>query len=151
MRRWIAAGALVVLLGLALTFRTARPTFAGNEPRALAAIPSPISDPHLASTPSPNQPAVLVNVRPDGSGRLLVAMAAPSAIQRVTWPPVPNVAVETREGAPIVGGSLMPMSGRPTAVLYIRRLSGTSATLPLTITGAFGEWRTFVGGGPDAW
>jgi hypothetical protein len=33
----------------------------------------------------------------------------------------------------------------------VRRLSGTSATLPLTLTGSFGTWRTFVGGGPDAW
>ena len=24
-------------------------------------------------------------------------------------------------------------------------------TVPLTISGSFGVWQTFVGGGPDAW
>jgi len=33
----------------------------------------------------------------------------------------------------------------------MRRLSGTSATVPLTLVGSFGIWHTFVGGGPDAW
>jgi hypothetical protein len=53
---------------------------------------------------------------------------------------------------------IIPTSGRLTdvkqsaiATFYIRRLSGSSVTLPLTVTGAFGTWRTFVGGGSDAW
>jgi hypothetical protein len=33
----------------------------------------------------------------------------------------------------------------------VRRLSGTSATVSLTLTGSFGTWRTLVGGGSDAW
>jgi hypothetical protein len=41
--------------------------------------------------------------------------------------------------------------GRLTAVLYARKLNGDSATLPLTVTGAFGTWQTLVGGGPNAW
>jgi hypothetical protein len=30
-------------------------------------------------------------------------------------------------------------------------VSGSSAILPLTLSGSFGTWHTFVGGGPDAW
>jgi hypothetical protein len=64
---------------------------------------------------------------------------------------VPNIAVETSAGAPITGGVLTPPPGSTTAVFYVRKLSGSSATLPLTVTGAFPTWQTFVGGGPSAW
>ena len=69
----------------------------------------------------------------------------------VTWTPVPNIAVETSAGVPITGGVLTPPPGSTTAVFYVRKLSGSSATLPLTVTGAFPTWQTFVGGGPSAW
>ncbi len=73
------------------------------------------------------------------------------SIEQVTWAPVSNVAVETLNGTPIPGGVLTLPGGSLTAVFYVRRLSGSSATLPLTVTGAFPTWQTFVGGGPSAW
>jgi uncharacterized repeat protein (TIGR01451 family) len=94
---------------------------------------------------------VRVSVQRGGVDRLLVRIAAAGPIAQVTWPTVPNVAVETSNGVPITGGSLAPPPGSTTAVFYVRKLSGTSATLPLTVTGAFPTWQTFVGGGPSAW
>ena len=80
-----------------------------------------------------------------------MTIAAVGPIERVAWPAVPNVAVETSEGVPVTGGALSPPSGSTTAVFYVRKLGGTSATLPVTVTGAFPTWQTFVGGGPDSW
>jgi hypothetical protein len=99
------------------------------------------------ATPSP----VRVTTQRAGPNRLLVTISAVGPITGVTWPSVPNVAVETSEGVPITGGSLTPPPGSTTAVFYVRKLSGSSATLPLTVTGAFPTWQTFVGGGPNAW
>jgi hypothetical protein len=82
---------------------------------------------------------------------LLVTIAAAGPIARVAWPSVPNVAVETSEGTPIPGGFLVPPPGSTTAVFYVRKLGGSSVTLPLMVTGAFPTWQTFVGGGPSAW
>src|SRR4051794_8479761 len=51
---------------------------------------------------------------------------------------------------PITGGQIVLPSNTNRATFCIRRLSGPSATLPLTLSGSFGTWKTFVGGGPDA-
>jgi hypothetical protein len=94
---------------------------------------------------------VRVSAQRAGNSRLLVTIAATGPIERVAWPTVPNVAVETADGVPITSGSLAPPQGSTTAVFYVHKLGGSAATLPLTVTGAFPTWQTFVGGGPNAW
>jgi len=89
-----------------------------------------------------------------GANRLLVAVTANRAngqLQRISWTASPNISVEDAAGAPLPGTSLTPPSGSSTVTFYVRRTGGTSATLTLTLTGSFGSWSTFVGGGPDAW
>jgi len=34
---------------------------------------------------------------------------------------------------------------------YLLRTSGVSVTLSITVTGSYGTWPTFAGGGPDVW
>jgi len=86
-----------------------------------------------------------------GTNRLLVTVAALGTLQQVHWTAVGNVSVEDGAGTLIPRGliSLPPTANQTT--FYVRKLSGTSATLPLTLIGSFGTWQTFVGGGPDAW
>jgi subtilisin-like proprotein convertase family protein len=112
---------------------------------------TPTLTPTFAAGPSATPVPVRVSVQRAGANRLLVTIAATGPIDRVAWPAVPNVAVETVDGTPITGGVLTVPASSITAVFYIRKLSGSSVTLPLTVTGAFGTWQTFVGGGPNAW
>jgi hypothetical protein len=113
------------------------------------ATPTPL--PAFAAGQTPVASPVRVSVQRAGTDRLLVTIAAVGPITQVTWPTVANVAVETSEGTPITSASLAPPSGSTTAVFYVRKTGGSSAALPLTVTGAFPTWQTFVGGGPSAW
>jgi hypothetical protein len=101
--------------------------------------------------PTPTPPPVVVTVTRAGANRLLVTITATGTLHQIEWTPVQNVSVEDPTGTPVVGGVLALPGNSRAATLYVRRLSGTSATLPLTLTGSFGTWQTFVGGGPDAW
>jgi hypothetical protein len=96
-------------------------------------------------------PPVTVSVSRASANRLRVTITARGTIQQIEWTPSPNVAVEDGAGTPIVGGALTLPANTSGASFYVRRLSGTSVTVPLTLTGSFGTWRTFVGGGPEAW
>jgi hypothetical protein len=115
-------------------------------PTAHAALRITDDDP----TASASAPVKLTTSKA-GAGRLQVVITAPSAIQTIAWTPGPNFAIEDSSGNPIPGGSLTVPAGSTSAVFFVRRTSGTSVTVPLTVTGGFGTWRTFVGGGPDAW
>jgi subtilisin-like proprotein convertase family protein len=103
----------------------------------------------IGATPTP--PPVSVSVSRADANRLAVTVTALGTLQQVGWTLTPNIAVEDAAGQPLAGRviSLPPNSNR--ATFYVRRVSGTSATLPLTLTGSFGTWQTFVGGGPGAW
>jgi hypothetical protein len=114
-------------------------------PSAGSATPTPT----LAATSTPV--AVRVSVSRAGNDRLLVTLAANEPIQRVEWQPQSNIVVETPDGVAIQTGALTPPPGSLTTTFYVRKLSGASATLPLSVTGDFGTWQTFVGGGPSAW
>ncbi len=133
----------------------------------LAPTVTPTSTPTPTPTPTPTstvapvptatlrpaaaQDSVRVSVRRAGNGRLLVTLEAREPIRKISWSPQPAVAVETEGGQPFQGGELVPPDGSLTVTFYVRRLSGASATLPLSVTGDFGTWQTFVGGGPNAW
>jgi hypothetical protein len=69
----------------------------------------------------------------------------------VRWTPSADFAIETAAGTPISGGVLTLPPGTQSTVIVVHRLSSGTITVPLTITGSFGTWQTFVGGGPDAW
>jgi hypothetical protein len=92
-----------------------------------------------------------VNVTRAGASRLQVAASAQSGLRTISWTPSPNFAVEDANGTPIAGNTITVPNGGLSTVFYVRRLNGGSVTVPLTLTGGFGTWQTFVGGGPDAW
>jgi len=87
-----------------------------------------------------------------GPNRLLVSVAprAGQTIERLDWAVPVNAAVEALDGTRLPDGLTLP-PGAAGASFYVRRLSGQSVTLPIVVNGSFGTWRTFVGGGPDAW
>ena len=48
--------------------------------------------------------------------------------------------------------SLVPRrNGTRSVSIVLRRLNGSSATLPLTVQDRCGTWKTFLGGGAGAW
>jgi hypothetical protein len=100
-------------------------------------------------TPTP-QPVAL-SASKACPNRLFVTIAVTGTVQQVIWTPSPQFAVEDAAGTPINGGILTLPPGSRSASFYVRKVSGTSLTVPVTLTGSFGTWRTFVGGGPDAW
>ena len=106
-----------------------------------------------APTPTPTvaPPPVVLSVTKAGANRLQVEVAAPSTLRTVAWTPAHSFSVEDANGTLVTGGVLTVPIGTTRAVFYVHRLSGTSVTVPLTLTGAFGTWQTFVGGGPAAW
>jgi glucose/arabinose dehydrogenase len=128
-------------------------TSSGPGPGQAGTMPTlaPTVTPTLPPTATPTPPPVSIPVSRAGANRLAITVTALGSLERIEWTPSPNIAVEDAAGTPISSGqiTLPPNTNRTT--FYIRRLSGTSATLPLTLTGSFGTWQTFVGGGPDAW
>jgi len=121
----------------------------GQGPGQTGGTPTPIVTSTPTATPTP--PPVTVSVSRAGNNRLLVTVTALGTLQQVHWTAVGNVSVEDGAGKPIPGGLISLPPTANSATFFVRRLSGTSATLPLTLTGSFGTWQTFVGGGPDAW
>jgi len=118
------------------------------------AITTPTLSPTLISvtpTATATPPPVVVSVRQAGTNRLQVELTVSGTLQRIEWAAPPNASIEDEAGTPIAGGTLVLPANTSRATLYMRRLSGTSATVPLTLVGSFGIWHTFVGGGPDAW
>ena len=113
--------------------------------------------PSSGNTPTPTatlQPQpVTVSAQKAGTNRLLVTVTATGSgtLTNVQWTPSPNVSVESADGTPFTGGVINLPAGSKTATFYVRRVSGITVTLPLTLNGSFGTWRTFVGGGQDAW
>jgi CSLREA domain-containing protein len=107
--------------------------------------------PTATATPTATPQRVVVNVTRAGANRLQVSLSTPSSLDTINWTPAPNFSVEDATGVPVAGGQLKVPNGSTSAVFYVRRLSGGAVTVPLTLTGGFGTWQTFVGGGPDAW
>jgi hypothetical protein len=96
-------------------------------------------------------PNVSTSVARAGPDRLLVTVTARpgQTLQRLDWAQPPNARVEAQDSTPLPTGlALSP--GTTSATFVLIRTGGTSVTLPFTVTGSFGTWRTFVGGGPSA-
>jgi len=86
-----------------------------------------------------------------GTNRLQVSISVSGTLQSVSWTPAASFAIEDANGTAIGGGVLTLPANSSTSVFYLRKVSGASVTVPLTLTGSFGTWRTFVGGGQNAW
>src|SRR5262249_10095850 len=97
-------------------------------------------------------PAVSLNVTKNGTNRLLVTVTARpgDTLQRIDWTLPANATAETTGGVQLPTG-VTPPSGATSTTFVLRRTSGTAVTLPIVVRGSFGQWATFVGGGPDAW
>jgi beta-glucanase (GH16 family) len=118
--------------------------------RTVTPTPSPTQP--SGAAPSVPSPDVVVSTSRAGPNRLLVSVTprAGQTIDRLDWTVPANAAVEALDGTPLPDGlTLAP--GAAGASFSVRRLSRQSVTLPIVVSGSFGTWRTFVGGGPDAW
>jgi len=105
----------------------------------------------LTPTVTPPPPPVSLTVVKAGPDRLQVTVTSTGTIDRILWIPDPAFDLEFPNGGPLQGGVLILKPPGSRVVFYVRRVSGTSVTVPLTIIGSFGTWQTFVGGGPDTW
>jgi plastocyanin len=113
---------------------------------------TPTFTPTLVPTATPTPPNVRVSVSKVAANRLRVTIAARDGqtLSQLAWTLPANAAAQTVDGAPLPTGLTLP-AGSTSATFDLRRLSGQSVTLPIVVTGSFGTWRTFAGGGPNAW
>ena len=114
----------------------------------LAASPGPAPLPRTRPAP----PTIGLNVTRNGTNSLLVVVTARpgETIQGIDWTLPANATAETTTGTPLPTGITAP-AGTTSVSFVLRRTGGTSVTLPLLVRGSFGQWRTFVGGGENAW
>jgi hypothetical protein len=102
----------------------------------------------------PGTPAVSLQVTRNGANRLLVVMTAATGhtISRIEGisPPV-TLSLQTTGGVALPT-TIIVNPPAPTFSFVLVKTSGTSAILQMTVTGSWpSAWRTFVGGGPNAW
>ena len=132
------------VVGTALAIGTILNDDIGASPTPLPATPTP-----LPAAPAPRPVAMAVTRT--STNLLEVTITTVGTLQRIEWSPVANVAIDDEPGTPITDNRIVLPASSRSAVFRIRKLSGVSATLPLTLTGSFGTWQTFAGGGPNAW
>jgi hypothetical protein len=107
-------------------------------PRGLAIVQvgAPLPCPRETRSPVTLQTTKL------GNGRLQVnvhAAGTPNAIRNIAFAPIPNAVIESPPT--IVGAN---------ATFVIKRTGPGAITQSFIVTDACGEWKTFVGGGPNA-
>ncbi len=120
--------------------------------------PAPTATPTATLTPTVT-PTLVPTVGPDirlsvvraQANLLRVTITARSGqtLQRLDWTLPANAAAEALDGTALPTG-LTLSAGSTSAVFNLRRVRGQSVHLPIVVTGSFGTWRTFVGGGPAA-
>ena len=116
------------------------------------ATPTATLTPTITPTPVPTVgPDVRVGAVRVQANLLRVTITARSGqtIQRLDWTLPANAAAEALDGTALPTGLTLP-AGATSAVFNLRRVSGQAVHLPIVVTGSFGTWRTFVGGGPAA-
>ena len=92
--------------------------------------------------PRPTRSPVSLQTVRLGNGRLQVnvhAAGSPNAIRSITFTPIPNAVIES---PPTIVG--------PNATFVLTRTGPGPVTQSFVVNDACGEWKTFVGGGPDA-
>lgn len=108
----------------------------------------------VATTPAPVPGArsVILTVTRVAQNRLRVQVAAAAGhtLQSLAWTLPANATVESASGAPLPTGLTLP-AGATSTEFYMVKTSGSAATLSFEVRGSFGLWKTFVGGGPNAW
>jgi len=101
----------------------------------------------------PGVPAITMQVSKNGANRLLVVITAATGhtLSRIDWTLPPGATAQTQGGAALPTGIVLP-PGTTTTSFVLIRTGGGAVTLPLIVTGSWATpWRTFVGGGPNAW
>jgi plastocyanin len=133
---------------------TSTPTPTATTPPNATATSTPTST--ITPTPSPTTtaagPSISLAVTRSGPNllRIVVTARPGQTLQRLDWTLPANASATALDGTALPTGLSLP-AGATSATFQLRRLSGQSVHLPITATGSFGTWRTFVGGGPDAW
>ena len=92
--------------------------------------------------PRPTRSPVSLQTVRLGNGRLQVnvhAAGSPNAIRSITFTPIPNAVIES---PPTIVGQ--------NATFVLKRTGPGAVTQSFVVNDACGEWKTFVGGGPDA-
>ncbi|MCC7370821.1 MAG: hypothetical protein IT306_20550 [Chloroflexi bacterium] len=138
-----------------------------NEPTGGAVLGTPgavlvtvVSDDVEVSQPTACSPRPPVRVRTQAvNGQLLVrvevqksSLLSANSVSQITFTRLENATPVTANGASISTVSPMVLpSGTETVEFTVRReRPREAATVHFTVRDACGEWKTFVGGGPDA-
>ena len=105
------------------------------------------------TTPLPaGTPAVTISMVKSAPNRLTVTItaAAGQTMSSLAWTLPSNASALSLTGTSLPTGVTLPAGTTTTSFVLVRN-SGTSVTLPITVNGSFSPWKTFVGGGPNAW
>jgi uncharacterized repeat protein (TIGR01451 family) len=109
--------------------------------------------------PCSRRPNVSLQVVKDGAGRLRVAVAAAvdsftptNQLTQLTATIPANALVDVVGGpSDLAGQQTLPIgNGTQPVIFVVRRVGAGAVTMPLRVTDACGEFRTFVGGGEAA-
>jgi hypothetical protein len=135
------------------------PTLVGQGQSGSAPARAPTPPASVSGRDCVQRPNVQVQVAPDRPGRLKVIVTAaslPTAPGNVIWSIRFGAAVNATIDAdshvadpgPFV---LAPANGAASIVFYVNRAqTSQSVTVPFAVVDYYGEFPTFVGGGPDA-
>ena len=151
--------AAYVTVGTQSATATATPTSSSSAPTATPAstptpTPTPSQAPTLDCTARPN---VVVSTRAVGGGRLEATVRAQStsgvssnALDQIVFTTVQNGSVSVGNAA-IAVGVPVSLSGAPTTTFVLtRQQAGQASMAAFTVVDRCGNWKSFVGGGPDA-
>jgi hypothetical protein len=129
----------------------------------IVGVSGPQQCPQGTLTPVPaqcNQRAnVAVNAVPDGQGRLRVTVTAnntaglpPNQIQEIEFRPVRNALIDINGQTGRTGEFTVQLPPNTQTLTFIvaRQVQGQATTVHMEVKDQCGEWRTMVGGGPNA-
>jgi len=103
------------------------------------------------------RPNIAVSTRPLGGGRLETTVRAQSSsavpgnvLERIVFSAVQNGSISLG-GAPIAVGVPVSLNGAASATFVLtRQQAGQASLASFTVVDRCGDWKSFVGGGPDA-
>jgi hypothetical protein len=105
------------------------------------------------------RPPVRVTVARGAAGQLHATLSATSnasggtnTIAALAFGTIRNATVQVVGAGAAQSGHVVPVAAgtQMVALVVTRTVSGQTVLVPLTVTDACGDWRTFVGGGPGA-
>lgn len=121
-------------------------------------IPTPTivpTTPPTVTACSPRPPVRVQSVK-DGDGRLKVTVSVTNnpgfsnTLKAISWNGLVNTTIEGAENATQGSQTSFPFNTQTTTFFVNRQTPGQSTTVSFAVVDDCGEWKTFVGGGPNA-